>query len=70
MKSILALEHKTVLPNIKFNKPNPKSKHALAGNLGVILTFLKQFNGKAGSEFQLIRPRGRKTAVSVSVSTV
>nr|WGU20916.1 crs5 [Clonostachys rosea] len=24
MKSILALEHKTVLPNIKFNKPNPK----------------------------------------------
>ena len=26
IKSVLALEHKTIPPNIKFGKPNPKSK--------------------------------------------
>jgi len=26
IKSVLALEHKTIPPNIKFSKPNPKSR--------------------------------------------
>jgi acyl transferase domain-containing protein len=33
LKAVLALENRTILPNIKFNVPNPKSKSAIFESL-------------------------------------
>lgn len=38
MKSVLALEHKTIPPNIKFEVPNPRSKLTLGCPRGFGLT--------------------------------
>lgn len=42
IKTVLALEHRVIPPNINFDKPNPKSMHPLAAFITYSLTTLLQ----------------------------
>jgi acyl transferase domain-containing protein len=68
IKMVLALENKTIPPNIKFEKPNPKSRCALPLHSYSKTNPVKQYpSSGVASESQLMRARGRLTAVSEPV---
>ena len=61
VKAVVALESKTILPNIKFNEPNPKSKSARALLQRAIDANASQSLGIVIFTSPLSRCRGRQT---------
>ena len=56
IKAVLALEHKTIPPNIKFNKPNPQSMLHVHRLVYLPTTSTKNWNAVPFEEKQLIVP--------------
>lgn len=69
MKAIVELEHRMVLPNIKYKTPSPNSMYCISGHIMPMLNQL-QFTGKKHiSQFQPSRRNGQRTGWNESAST-
>lgn len=61
IKAVLALENRTILPNISFNNPNPKSERRAFGYACMLLMII-QFRGIEISRYQQKRCPGRRVS--------